>query len=539
MKKILENLKLISVPKAIFAALFSLMIVLSRHVVNINADRSTIESTYFTDIHGIDLLFWIAIGVLVYLVCMLIPRLRYEMFFEQEGRKTGWVAFAIGFLVIAVLWLPYIFSFWPAGIYSDTMYSIWIALGTEPLTTHEPLGYTLLWKIMYAIGGGNLDPGNYGGMYLFTVVQYVGMAALLASFAAWNYKRGLKKGAFTAMILIFALVPIFPFYALSLWKDTVFGIVIFLYSWFLFCLCERIKASDGDVSRRDVIVYGVMSVLCAFYRNNGIYVMILVSIFVVLSNLKLKKVLKKLGITSAVTIAVCLIIQYPVCSAIGLNVDKSVESLAIPLEQTAYIIATDGQLSENDINVINEIMPIEMWKDIYSPINTDYLKFDPSFNASYVNDNPGKFLGTYIHMCLKNPVKAVKGYLLATTGFWDMFEDTGNAFKCTESISWTGVYQEDWFSYKSGVEFRSLVEPRRPVPAAIWVWIMLFAFFMIMDGTGAKKLTPMIPPMGVWITIMLAVPLAFSFRYIFAVFLCLPIYWLCGVYGIKDNRVQE
>ena len=519
----------ISVPKAIFSALFSLMIVLSRHVININVDRSSIESTYFTDVHAIDLLFWLAIGVLVYFVCMLIPKLRYDMFFESEGRKTGWIAFAIGFGVIAVLWLPYIFSFWPAGIYSDTMYSIWISLGDEPLTTHEPLGYTLLWKIMYAIGGGNLDPGNYGGMYLFTVVQYIGMASLLSSFAAWNYKRGLKKGAFTAMILFFAVFPIFPFYALSLWKDTVFGIVIFLYSWFLFCMCERIKASDGDVSAKDLILYVLMSVLCAFYRNNGIYVMIVVSIFVVLSNIKLKKVFKKLGIASAATIVACLIIQYPICSAIGLNVDKAVESLAIPLEQTAYIISTDGKLDESDINVINEIMPVEMWKDIYSPINTDYLKFDPSFNASYVNDNPGKFMGTYFHICLKNPVKAVKGYLLATIGFWDMFEDTGNAFMCTESIAWTGVFQEDWFSYKTGVDFRSLVEPRKPIPAAIWVWIMLFAFFMIMDGADVKKLTPMIPPIGVWVTIMLAVPLAFSFRYIFAVFLCLPIYWLCGV----------
>lgn len=520
-------LRQIRIPKAIFAALFSLMIVLSRHVVNINADRSSIESTYFTDVHLIDLLFWLAIGVLIYFICILIPKLRHDMFFENEARKRGWIAFAIGFGVIVILWLPYIFSFWPAGIYSDTMYSIWISLGEEPLTTHEPLGYTLLWKIMYVIGGGNLDPGNYGGMYLFTVVQYVGMAALLASFAAWNYKRGLKKSAFTAMILTFAVVPIFPYYALSLWKDTVFGIVIFLYSWFLFCMCERIKASDGDICYKDIILYVLMSVLCAFYRNNGIYVMIFVSIFVVLGNIKFKKVLKKLGIASAITIVACFIIQYPVCSALGLNVDKAVESLAIPLEQTAYIISTDGELSENDLSVINEIMPVEMWKEIYSPINTDYLKFDPSFNASYVNDNPGKFMATYVSLCIKNPIKAVKGYLLATTGFWDIFEDTGNAFKCTESIAWTGIYQEDWFSYKTGVDFRTLVEPHKPIPAAIWVWIMLFAFFMIMDGAGASDLTPMIPSMGVWITIMLAVPLAFSFRYIFAVFLCMPIYWLC------------
>lgn len=531
MRKLLESIKHINVPKAVFALLFSVMIVCSRHVIRFGADRSSLENVYFTDVHAIDVLFLVAIGILVYIICSIIPDLKRERFFETdcEVKRNGWIAFAIGFVVIAALWLPYIFSYWPGGVYSDTMYSIWIALGDEQLTTHEPLGYTLLWKIMYVIGGGNLEPGNYGGMKLFTVVQFIGLASLLASFASWNYKRGLKKGVFTAMILFFAVFPLFPYYAISLWKDTVFGMVIFLYSWFLFCLCERIKDSESDVSVKDIVLYVLMSVLCVFFRNNGIYVMIAVSAFVVLSNLKKHTVLRKLGIASAATIVVCLLIQYPICSAIGLNIDKSVESLAIPLEQTAYIISTDGKLDENDINVINEMMPVEMWRDIYSPVNTDYLKFDPSFNASFVNDNPGKFIKTYLHLCLKNPVKAVKGYLLATIGYWDIFEETGNAYKCSESIPWTGIFQEDWFSYKTGVEFRGLVEPRKPIPASIWVWIMLFVLFMSMSSS--RRLTPMIPACGVWVTIMLAVPLAFSFRYIFAVFLCLPIYWLVAVSG--------
>ncbi len=523
-------MKKISIPKIIFAALFSLMIVLSNHIVRIDADRSSLENTYFTDIHAIDVVFWLVIGLLVYLVCLFLPKLRYEQFFNADSsvsKKSGWIAFGIGLVTIAVLWLPYILSFWPGGVYNDTMYSIWITLGDEPLTTHEPLGYTLLWKIMYTIGGGNLEPGNYGGMYLFTIVQYLGLASLLSSFAAWNYRRGLKKGAFTAMILFFGVFPLFPYYAVSLWKDTVFGIVIFLFAWFLFAMNERLDKADNDVSVKDTVLYVLMSVLCAFFRNNGIYVLIVVSAFVVFGNIKHRNVFKKLGIASAATIIACLIIQYPICSALGLNVDKAVESLAIPMEQTAYIISTDGKLSESDIDVINEIMPVEMWKEIYNPINTDYLKFDPSFNSAYINDNSGTFFKTYLHICLINPIKAVKGYLLATMGFWDVFEESGAAYKCSESVAWTGIFQEDWFSYKTGVEFRSLVEPKRPIPASLWIWIMLFVMFICM--TSVKRITPFIPPLAVWITIMLAVPLAFSFRYVFAVFLCVPIYWLCAV----------
>ena len=267
------------------------------------------------------------------------------------------------------------------------------------MTTHEPIGYTLLWKFMFMVAGGSFEPGDYGAMYMFTIVQTLAMILLLTFFVNWLYRRGLKNKACVIITLIFSLYLLYPFYSISLWKDTVFGMIIFGYSWFLFCLSELIKEKE-DISRGYLIGYIILTVCVIFFRNNGIYVAIITSIIAALTVLKIKKALKKVAISSIAAIAVCFITQHPVFDALGYNVDSKVESLAIPLQQTAYILCTDGKVSDENLEVINNIMPLEMWYETYDPIVVDYIKFDSSFNRDWFNENTGTFMKTYLCLFL-------------------------------------------------------------------------------------------------------------------------------------------
>lgn len=497
--------------------------VLSKHVINApSADgNDSIANIYFTDVYLIDILAILAMTVMFYLIIGMIPVIGKSTLYEGKRDRSVKVLAGIG-LTIIIAWLPYIFTFWPGGIYTDTMNSLLIATGEQPMTTHEPILYTLLWCIVFAVTGGTLEVGNYIGLYTFTVLQFLGMAALLSSFVYWNYRRGMKKAAVWGMTLVFALFPLFPFYAISLWKDSVFGIVVFLYSWQLFVMNEKINASD-DVNKKDLILYVLLSVLTVFARNNGIYVVIFTSLVVVLTVLRKKVVLKKLGIATAAMIMACLIIQHPIFNAAGFNVDTVVESVGIPIQQTAYIVATDGNVSSQDMEFLAQVMPIENWKSIYNPLDVDFIKFDGSFNRQFLSDNFGKYMGVYIRLCLKNPVKAVKAYLLATLDFWDVWETSGVAYVCGECGGWTGVFQGDFFAYYTGVSFRDMVTPKHYISAAVWAWAMLFTIARLLGSNRKKNVWAVMPALGVWLTIMIAVPIAFSFRYVFAVFLCMPI----------------
>ncbi|MCR4788798.1 MAG: DUF6020 family protein [Lachnospiraceae bacterium] len=511
---------------AVFAALFSLMIVFGRHVFEYSGDRGTVDNVYFVDLGWIDFFSWILIGVLVFLTVANFPKLKRECFFYDKRESKGIGALVFSFLTIAVCYVPYVMSFWPGGIYSDTVGSMEIALGISDLTSHEPIGYTMLWKLMFMIAGGSFEPGDYGALYMFTVVQTLSLAVLFAFFIAWLFRRGLKRRFVVIITLVFALFPLFPFYGVSLWKDTVFGIVIFLYSWFLFCLNEKISA-DNDISVGYLIKYIILSVCVVFFRNNGIYIMIFTSTILVLIYLKNRTLLKKLGITSLAVIIACLVIQHPVFDALELNVDTSIESLSVPIQQTAYIVSTGGKMSDEEAEFIQSVMPLEAWHEIYDPIVVDYIKFDPSFDRGFFNDNVGRFMKVYLGLCLKNPVKAVKAHLLNTMGYWDITKSSSSAYICPTSIPWTGVFQGDYFTYYTKICFQDLVYPQKYLSAAIFAWIAIYALFSLLADKKRKNVLPIVPALALWGTLMIAAPLAFSFRYVFGVFLCTPIYLLC------------
>ena len=177
---------------AVFSALFALMIVFGRHVFDESGDKGTVLNVYFTDLSITDLLLWLLIATAVFLLVSFIPKLKKEWFFKDERSGKGILSFVIPFLLISICYVPYVMSYWPGGIYNDTVGSMEIALGISDMTSHEPVGYTLLWKLMFAIAGGSFEPGDYGALYMFTVVQCLALAYIFASFISWLYRRGLK-----------------------------------------------------------------------------------------------------------------------------------------------------------------------------------------------------------------------------------------------------------------------------------------------------------------------------------------------------------
>ena len=61
------------------------------------------------------------------------------------------------------------------------------------------------------------------------------------------------------------------------------------------------------------------------------------------------------------------------------------------MQQVAYIISTDGKLTQNDIDEINNLMPLEKWRELYDPTEIslnyfpyDYIKFSGDFDREYM-----------------------------------------------------------------------------------------------------------------------------------------------------------
>ena len=212
--------------------------------------------------------------------------------------------------------------------------------------------------------------------------------------------------------------------------------------------------------------------------------------------------------------------------------------MGVPIQQTAYILATDGNVSSEELEVLNEIMPLENWKALYNPIVVDTIKFDPSFNREYFQENVSEFIKVYVGLVMRNPVKAVKAYMLETLGFWNIFESSPTAYICNVNFGNVPYYQGDYFDYFFGISFRNLVEPKNYISAAVFVWMMLATIAICLEKHYYVGVIPILPTLGLWLSIMVAAPVAFSLRYVYGIFLCMPLYLIICIRAMGQKNEE-
>ena len=517
---------------ALYAFAFSLMITASLHVFY---NGGTLENTYVTDFHFVDAVILVLLVPFIYLgleVASFILK-ACSSHFRKEERKYPVGLFLGCFFLFLVLWVPYLMSYWPGGIYADTVDSLNMALGKAQWDNHNPVLYTFLWKVIFSMTGAFADKGEYPGLKFFTVFQMVLIAVVMAAFIAWCYRKGFHRIFVWMLVFITALCPLYPFYGISLWKDTVFSIVVFAFSVFLFYLFDK---RQENTTVMDLVVYGILLLLVIFLRNNGIYIAAFCGIVMTaLSIRRCKKVAVKLGSLSLVILILSAIIQGPVFDSCGYNINRTSESMGIPIQQTAYILATDGKISAEDAEALSKIMPFENWKLLYDPVVADTIKFDPSFDRSYFEENGGEFLKTYLHLVMQNPVKAVKGYMLSTMGFWDVRESSAIAYICNSHFGNAEYFMSDYFDYYMDFSFKEMVEPRKYLSSALFVWLLLFTVVICLSKHNYRGLIALLPTLGVWLTVMIATPVSFSFRYVYSLFLCVPLYLITAIRSYEED----
>lgn len=512
----------VSVWRLIYSVAFSIMLMLARHVVYNGGD---LTSTYVSDFSPVDILYFVLFLPIVYLVLTLLAVVVNKTaagFFVAPKAHTA-PLFIILTAFFMILWIPYLMTYWPGGIYSDTVDSIQTAMGNAEWDNHNPILYTFIWRLVFLVTGYFNGNGEYPGLKFFTVFQMLLIALIMAYFISRCVRRGLHRAFVVLLIIYTAICPLYPFYGISLWKDTIFSIAMFAFSLFLFATV----AGDEDMKTVDYVWYGVLLLLVIFLRNNGLYIAAFTALitFLILRK-QFRAKAQRLGIISLAVITASIIIQGPVYDSLGFNSIKKGESLGIPIQQTAYIIASGGVIEDEAYEVLDEIMPMYNWITLYDPVVADTIKFDPSFNRTYFNMRTGDFIKAYLTLIKDNPIPALKGYMLATMGFWDATKSSSIAYICNTHFGNATFFMTDYFEYYLGWSFKKLVEPKHYLSSGLMVWFMLLTLVAALSKRRYRLVIPILPTIGLWLTLMIATPVSFSFRYVYSLFLCIPLYIL-------------
>lgn len=547
----------------LYSALFSGMLIFSKHFVlrTDSAFDAHIKDVTFFDLHWFDLAAWLAFTVLIFSILAVVisvlgkglacpasgpkpsntddtPRSDASAGTSQHKASAGIMFFLAVFAFLLISWLPYTLTFMPFGVFSDTNSVIRQATGDKVLTNHHPVLYTFMWRAVYKIGN-LLRPGDFY-LKLFSVLQELAAAAVYA-YCVFRL-RALNAGRRLILLsaLFFAFVPLVPLYVASLWKDTLFCMALFAYTLWLTGVVRSHEAiySADKVPLSHLVSFAVSSLLMIFLRNNGLYIFAASSLILLLYLLSKYGPRKLLPLTAvfAGILVFALVITGPVYDRFGLNVDEKVESYGIPLQQAAFIDVTDGQISAQDQAFLDQLIPKESLKEAYNPLSVDGTKWHKDFDREFLNRNSSEFLKVYARLVRDNPVKAVKAYCLATFGFWSTAKTTGNGYISVRMFVKDNMQQTDYFKKIFGYPIAVILVPRKCISYAALFWLVLLMFVILLEKRQYKYLIPFIPALTGWATVMIATPVAFSFRYVYFLFLLQPIFIYLLVTGLRQDQ---
>ena len=111
---------------------------------------------------------------------------------------------------------------------------------------------------------------------------------------------------------------------------------------------------------------------------------------------------------------------------------------------------------------------------------------------------------------------------MANEGFWDISRQNGAGY-IHNTMWFTLSYPiRDVVKDKCGFSFQNLYSVDKKISSALFAW---FIFVSVVIGYRRRRggsYLALMPAIGIWITMIVATPLAYSLRYVFPLVLLVP-----------------
>lgn len=331
-------------------------------------------------------------------------------------RKIGKTPIYLVMIPITLLSVFIISGCYP-GVFSTDSASNWNDVATNTFSNWHPVTYLYTLKIIQRI---------FGNPFPMVILQ-----TLLWLFASQYAVYLLEKYTFIRhgdiLYTIFSMVFIYSYRALgNIEKDTLWNIALFLLCLFIF---DFIKSKQPFPQYKIMGFTLIVCIVCTI-RHMGNVIVLITLLTVLLYEWKSKyadtKRRKKqlfflLGMSILIPVFLINILGGHVLHMIP---NETYVKYSVPISM-AGAVASKETLDSKDINILEEIMPLEKWQSCYDKyyadslsrtwgaIGDDALKFrDNDFQKKIILLN-AKFLSKY-------PVTYLTAYFDMTSIIWEM-----------------------------------------------------------------------------------------------------------------------
>ncbi len=361
-----------------------------------------------------------------YIMFYIIIKILYEKldqykYVENKNKVLNFIfekhAFIMPFIIILLLWLPYIIFFYPGttpgGDVRDEIYCLYhidnytlksINLISEDVyvNMHHPVIHTAMLGLFMKIGEA---VNNYSfGLFLYTLLQVILTIATLSYVLVWMKKRNIPMWIRVVTLTIFALLSFIPLFAINLGKEMYSSILTILY---ILLLCDLTLDSEKLKKKSFNITLIIVMLLLMLFRNDGIYRVAIPFIVFILAN---RKHWRRLLILLLIPIIIYELYSSVLLPSLKISKGSIREMLSIPFQQTARTLAVHGKdaYNEDEQEIINKILDYDSMAEDYDSSSADPVKNKLKKEAT------SEDLIEYFKVWFKNFFKYPTDYIQAT-----------------------------------------------------------------------------------------------------------------------------
>lgn len=543
----------------VLSLVFSLVLVLGAHIVVTEpVIAGGICENYIESYSALDIVAFCVMSALVFWVLSALVQLSSRLcccsYSEGTLRMDGGgssirvLSVAVRALVIFLLYLPFFLRYCPGLFFGDTFSSFAQIMGWNPLSNHHPVAFTMMMAACIKIAG-LMGMGPSAGVALLTVFQMACVASMFGYLSIWVTSRlGVSSRWSWLLVAFFGLSRYCALYSVALWKDPLFSCCLVLV---VTMLADAVMGKGSWSSVLRLLVFGALALGVMLLRNNGLYIcaalfvaLAIVAVLNRLGRIAPMEPAPRLAVSLGLAFVTCLVITGPVYSAMGVVPSEAVESAGIPLAQMARVAALDGDMSESDRSYMNELLPLDRYKEVYRPSLIDPLKWNEDFNAEHLVDG---FWTHWASMLSRNPSIFFEAWELQTFGFWA--PNVKGADGLPENFLMGAPYNLVADAEASaGVAFRNLLAPLGDsvdvviglsawsISGAAVFWLLMFSAVLLVSHGRARFALPLLPFLLLYGTLFIASPIWYWPRYIVAAQFGLPVVLVVVVRGLLSSE---
>ena len=439
--------------------------------------------------------------------------------------------FLFSFIVIVICYLPYIIAYYPViinydaanqikevmGIHTRYMDSVVLLNPNVYITNFNPIIHTLLigglFKVGYLIGNVNF------GMFLYSIVQLIIVISVFAYSIYYLNKIKVNKKLILIILGIYALVPLFPFYAMTAVKDVIFSSLILLYCIKLYDIMKYKQTT------KQYILFSLLVLLIILFRNNGIYTIVLSLPFAMI----LKKEIRK---------PILIIFIFNIAMYIGYNkvllpsleiANTSIrEMLSVPFQQTArYAKYYGDEISDEDKKIIDKVLGYDDLGERYEPDLSDKVK--NKYNKYTTDEELKEYFQVWFKYLLKRPgvyidatINNVYGYFYPNTSAWYIYTDLNHKLpEAGFDYQFNGLngLRSILSAYGEAFPYIPILGTIANIGMVVWIHILLLGMLIV---NKMKKYIVLLLPAFSLILVCIVGPANTYFRYILPCVFALP-----------------